>query len=245
MRLLVVWILGFALGISSGAAVLYFNPLAARARAVVALDEPQRLHYSVAGPAALALTHGMPLEQGIHPASMPTLFEAALAKAALGVFVIEDDSGVPVALASRLVKLSSKTNLVTRGLVLDENWLVTFPGSGSYFIESNSNLWSVLRDTVIDVGLFQQAWSDRRDYRVTVGPSLTGSATVTGATGVYRDAVGNAVDTIEVDGFERLDRWAEPIGGALDVSLSYPQPEGRTELGDSGEAPINVAREAP
>jgi hypothetical protein len=226
MRLLFVWLFGLLLGILAGAAVLYVNPLTKPDDTALApIVGSVRLQYATAGPSALAFTHGTMLDLDVHPSSMPTLFESALDKTALGVFVLAEESGSVAALASRTSKLSPLTNPVTRGIVLGDNWLVTVPGSGTYFIESESNLWPFLRDTVIDVGMLKRAWSGPRAYRVTIGPALGGAAIVTGASGAYLGAAGTAVDTLRIDGLSRLSELRNPIDGALEVELSAPEPE--------------------
>lgn len=220
MRVLIAWLAGLVLGALAAAAFLYFNPLTAQQVASSApIGETQRMHYTGGGPGALALTHAAPLEIETHPAGVSELFEAALAKTALGVFLLTDDAGVAVAVATRISKLAAQTNPLTKGIVLHDDWLVSVPGSGTYVIEAQSNVWPLVRATFVDVGLLKRAWSDRREFPVTIGPGIGGAALVTGASGVYRDVAGTAVDRLSLAGFARLGQLPGSLEGTLTVTL--------------------------
>jgi hypothetical protein len=231
MRLLIVWLGGFVLGALAAAVTLYFDPLAAQSDvASEAVGEgTQNLHYAVGGSDAFALTHAAPPGLKTHPASVPTLFEAALAKTALGVFLLTDDVGVGVAVATRISKLSNQTNPLTKGIVLADDWIVSVPGSGTYVVEQQSNVWPLLRDTVVDVGLLKRAWSDHREFPVTIGPGIGGQALVTGASGIYRDVGGTAVERMSLDGFMALGQLPDALAGTLTVTLQAPSAAEATE----------------
>jgi hypothetical protein len=240
MKLLLVWISGLVLGLLSAAAILYFNPLTDQHTVSgSAIVDSARLHYSTAGPDALAFTHGTSLPLEIHPPGVPALFEAALEKTALGTFLMTDDSGVVTAVASRISKLSSQTNLVTEGILLEDDWLLSVPGRGSYFVEAQSNVWPLLRATVVDVGLLRRAWSDRREFPLTIGPGIGETALVTGATGSYRDLVGSGIDRLALNGFRSLPELTGPIEGWLEVSLRSAAPA------ETSETTLSAAPQSP
>lgn len=240
MRILLAGLIGLLLGAAAAAAVLYFNPLTHPDDTLRGTDGGVRLRYTTAESGTLAFTHGARLEQiEIRPPSIASLWESALAKTALAVLVMTDENDAAAALASRIAKVSPRTNPITSGVLLVDTWLITVPGNGTYFIESNSNLWPFLRDTVVDVGLLRRPWSEPREYRVTEGPDLSGAAAVTGATGLFRNATGTAVDTLRLDGLRQLAELSEPIEGVLELSLTA-----RDSDGEAADA-LNVARENP
>ena len=96
---------GAIAGIIAALALLYFNPLSGERSTTVASTTV--LAYEL-GPAALSLTHGEQLGFDLQPADVPVLWEATIRRMLLGAFVLRDQQGDAVGVASRAVRLSPK-----------------------------------------------------------------------------------------------------------------------------------------
>lgn len=204
MKYMLVFVLGVVCGLGAAAAALYYNPLTVESPP--ALQPNTILRYDLMSRALLASTHGNKLKLGFKPEGIGQLWEATISKAALNVLVLTDNEDAPVAIASRLSKLSEQTNLVSMGVVLADHWLVTVPGRGSYFVEVDNNIWPLVRDTLVDVDLLRRPWSGPRLYHATIGPQANGVASVVGATGAYLGAYGSGEDALELADYAgRLD----------------------------------------
>jgi len=214
------WIGAFFFGLLAGAiaglAFLYFNPLAGEE--FPQMESTALLDYEF-GPSTLALTHGGQLGFDLQPKDVPALWESTIRRTVLGIFVLENLQGSPVGIASRALKLSSQSNLLLRGLVADDHWLVTIPGAGSYFVESRENIWPLIRDTLIDVTLLHRRWSGTRRYELTIGPNRDGSALVTGASGHFAGTAGSVAHSVELSGYENPSQLRFPSKGQLRLDL--------------------------
>ena len=112
--------------------------------------------------------------------------------------VLNDDSNQPAALASRLLSTSTETDLLLRGVLVSDHWLVTIPSEGTLFVHADSNAWPFLKETLVPVWYLEQPWSGPAEYWPTVGPGADESADVVGVTGSFRGSEGSAVERYEV-----------------------------------------------
>jgi hypothetical protein len=207
---------GLIVGAIAAFALLYFNPLSGERFAEV--ESTSLLSYEL-GPDTLSFTHGDQLGFDLQPDGIQALWEASIRRSMLGTFVLRDLEGNAVGIASRALKLSSLSNPLLSGIVAADHWLVTVPGEGSYFIESNENLWPLVRDTVIDVNLLRRAWSGTQQYELSIGPNGDGTAKVTGASGRFAGFSGTVVHSLELSEYEHFSQLQFPAKGQLRLDL--------------------------
>lgn len=217
MRFIVILVFGLALGITAAAVLLYFNPLTARPGPEP--DADTVLRYEFPSSNLLALTHGGGLNIPRQPREIEVLWETPIRKAGLSVLVLHDQLGEPAAIASRVSKLSPRTNLLSDGLLVDEHWLITFPGRGSYVLEAESNVWPMLKDTLVDIEFLKRAWLGPKRYTPTHGPGQGQTALVAGGTGEFRQVRGTATDSFELEDYRAGTPFSGTISGELAVSL--------------------------
>ncbi len=216
MKWFLNWLLAVLLGVIAALTVLYFNPLTDETTAQT--DTTAMLRYEL-GPSTLAFTHGDRLGLDLQPQGVPALWEVTINNSVLGLFDLKNRQGSSVAIATRISKLSRKTNPVTTGIVVSDHWLVTVPGAGSYFIESSENLWPLLRDTVVRTNLLRRPWEGVRRYQPTEGPEFNGAARVTGTTGRFKNARGTAVNTVELRDYVRPSQLRNAMAGELSLNI--------------------------
>lgn len=210
MKYVLVILLGLAIGAAAGGAVLYYNPLTDS-------EAPQP------GPGDRALHYGLPDQMlGLalgENALLPTgssgdggLWEDTVDRAALLGLVLEDTTNRPAAVASRLLAGSPETDLLLRGVLLSDYWLVTFPDEGTLFVRTDTNLWPFLKETLLPVWVFGRPWSGPVEYRPTAGPGMQNTAIVVGATGKFAGLEGSAIEAYRVTELDRQRNKATAVG---------------------------------
>jgi hypothetical protein len=213
---------GFLVGAVVGAALLFVNPLTA-SRARKANDLDVVLRYSLPSD-TLAVTHG-----GRHPLprtdGVDELWEATLRNTSLAALVLSGDNGA--VLASRISVPSRRTELLIGGLLIDDYWLLTAPGDGSFYIVGESNVWPIAKDTLLSVSLLGRSFDGPRIYEPTAGPGVR-AARVLGGTLRLADRDGRALERYRVKNYDR-ERGFEDVGVELHVSLDAPTPVGHIE----------------
>ena len=116
------------------------------------------------------------------------------------------------AVASRLLAGSADTDLLLRGVLISDYWLLTFPDEGTLFLRVDTNLWPFLKQTLLPVWFFGQSWNGPVDYRPTAGPGVQNTAVVLGATGRFAGLEGSAVEEYRVTEIDRFGKKAEAVG---------------------------------
>ncbi len=213
MRYVLVTTSGFLFGCALGLIALYYNPLTADSGVIVGVNA-RVLTYRSPFTEGLAVTHSGQSRLPLQPAVIPELWENTIKGSMFSVLVLHDEENVPVGIASRVSQFSESTQLLTRGVLVDDDWLVTIPGEGSFFIEADSNLWPFLRETLIPVWYLDRPWQGPKSYRPTAGPGDGGAAVVVGATGLFADREGTVVESYQISDF---DQTVGP--GSIDVRL--------------------------
>ena len=211
-------IFGFAVGFVLAVIGMYCNPFTTDAGEADDLNA-RALHYSSPFTAGLTMTHNGQSRLPLRPTTIPELWENAIKNAMLSVVVLRDDGNQPVGIASRVSQLSERTDMLSRGVLVDDDWLVTIMGEGSFFIRANNNLWPFLKETLIPVWYLDWPWYGPKNYRPTVGPSAEGFALVTGGTGAFDGVRGTAIEDYKIDDF---DKAKGP--GTVDVRLFLQLP---------------------
>jgi hypothetical protein len=145
----------------------------------------------------------------------------------LNVLVLEDADGVPQGIASRVSVPSPETNLLLRGIIVADHWLVTAPGRGSLFVEAKNNVWPLVKDT-LPVDYLDRQWRGATRYPVTVGPQRRGGGVVVGATGEWAALEGAAREVYDVTRYGPAG--VEAMAGTLVLEIAErkeaPAPKG-------------------
>jgi hypothetical protein len=216
MRHLIVAILGLLVGTTLAGAALYYNPFTATT-AEISSPSDRVLRYSLPDQ-VLTLALG---EHAIFPGRFPAankLWEETIDHTAVLGLVLDDESG-PVAIASRLMAASSATDLLLRGVLVSDYWLVTYPDQGTLFVHSDSNVWPFLKETALPVWLLDRPWRGPVVYRPTVGPGADHMALVVGVSGAFEGREGSAEERYDVTKFDPAQ--ASAAAGA-EMSLYLP-----------------------
>lgn len=224
MKYLSVGFLGFVVGCALILTGIYYNPFTADAGEVDGVNA-RVLSYSSPFADGLAITHNGQSRLPLQPTTIPELWESTIRDSMLSVVVLHDDANKPVGIASRVSQLSESTEMLTRGILVDDDWLVTIAGEGSFFIRADSNLWPFLKEILIPVWYLDRPWSGPKNYRPTAGPSDEGFAIVAGGTGAFSDISGTAVESYQVSGFDKIRG-----PGDIDARLFIEFPSDRTNL---------------
>ena len=220
MKYLFVAIVGLVLGAAAAGVVLFFNPLAAQS-APSPNPTDRVLHYSLPDH-VLEFAVGEDASLFGQDTGDDSLWEETIARSAVLALVLNDGSNQPAALASRLLSTSADTDLLLRGVLVSDHWLVTVPGEGTLFVEADSNAWPFLKETLVPVWYLDRPWNGPAEYWPTVGPGADDSGRVVGVTGLYRGSEGSAVERYEVTALDP-QRDVALAKGELHLNLPGPQ----------------------
>jgi hypothetical protein len=220
MKYLLTWLLGLVTGAALAAALLWFNPFAAREGPQAGRDA-LALAYRFPAPDVLLLAHGGRLRLPVRPDSAPALWENTISRTLVHAHLLYRDDGAPYAIASRVTAPSSDTDLLRRGLLLDDRWLVTVPGEGSVLIDARSNIWPLARDHLLPVWYLRRDWSGPAAIQPTYGPGLGGSAVVQGLSGRFAGRAGSATESWRITGLG-ADARSTSIEATLHLQLIEP-----------------------
>lgn len=220
MKHLFVALVGLALGACAALAVLYYNPLSVEAAGALA-GADRVFRYSLPG-SVLELALGEDARWlGAAPGG-DALWEETIDRSAVLGLVLEDASGTPSAIASRLLAPSIETDLLLRGVLVADHWLVTVPGEGTLFLRADSNAWPFLKEALVPAWLFDRPWQGPTEYWPTVGPGPDSSGIVVGVTGGFDGSEGQVVERYELTALDPR-RAVAAATGELHVRLTGPQ----------------------
>jgi hypothetical protein len=215
MKYLFLSLFGFLLGSAGGLAVLYYNPLTAP-KSLAPDPSDRALRYELPAQ-SLAFMHG---DRALLPRTVSSdeqFWEETINRTALLALSLNDGAGAPAAVASRLMQASTDTDLLLRGVVVSDLWLLTMPGEGSVFVRADTNLWPFLKQTFIPTWYFGRPWKGPQDYQPTVGPGAH-SAVVIGATGRFANLEGSALEQYRVTDLDPVTRGVA-LAGELHLDL--------------------------
>ena len=220
MRYLFVALVGLVLGAAAAGAVLYYNPLADKA-APMPSSTDRVLCYSLPDQ-VLEFAVGEDARMFGQETGDDALWEETIDRAAVLGLVLNGGSNQPAALASRLLSTSADTDLLLRGVLVSDHWLVTIPGEGSFYVHADSNAWPFLKEKLVPVWYLEQPWSGPVEYWPTVGPGADDSADVVGLTGSFRGSEGSAVERYEITALDPARKVALAKG---ELYLNLPGPQ--------------------
>jgi hypothetical protein len=220
MKYLIVAIVGIVLGAAAAGAVLYFNPLSEGGSASPSAAD-RVLRYSLPDD-VLELAVGEEARLFGHDTGDASLWEETIDRTAVLGLALHDGSGQPAALASRIISTSTESDLLLRGVLVSDHWLVTIPNEGTLFVRAESNAWPFLKERLLPVWYFDQPWDGPAEYWPTVGPGDDERGDVIGVAGVFRDSAGSAVERYEVTVLDPARKMAF-AAGELHMNLPGPQ----------------------
>ena len=200
MKYVLTLLAGFLVGATLALTGLYFNPLTETLGPLPASDDTT---FTYASPVTseLVFAHGNLSRVPSYPSGVPNLWEDTINKSALSVIQLRGSDGT-TAIASRISYPSEETDLLRNGVLLTDDWVVSFPGQGSFFINSQSNWWPFLKEVLIPVWYLGRPWPGPSEYAPTVGPANGVWARVNGATGRFDGLTGTAAERYAVQSFD-------------------------------------------
>lgn len=220
MRYLFIAIVGLVLGAALAGGVLYVNPLAEKSAPMPNATD-RVLQYSLPDQ-VLEFAIGEDARLFGQDTGDDSLWEETIDRAAVLGLVLNDGSNQPAALASRLLSTSPDTDLLLRGVLVSDFWLVSIPGEGTFFVHADSNAWPFLKETLVPVWYLERPWNGPAEYWPTVGPGADDTAAVVGVTGSFRGNEGSAIEHYEVTALDRTRNLAL-AKGELHLNLAGPQ----------------------
>ena len=220
MKYLVVAIVGLLLGAAAAAAVLYYNPLSEQSAAMPSAAD-RVLQYSLPQQ-VLEFAVGEDARLFGQDAGQDSLWEEAIDRTAVLGLVLNDGADQPAGIASRLIATSAETDLLLRGVLVSDHWLVTIPSEGTFFVRADSNAWPFLKETLVPVWYLERPWKGPAEYWPTVGPGVDASGVAVGITGAFRGTEGSVVERYEISA---LDRAREQALAKGELHLRMPGPQ--------------------
>lgn len=220
MKYLFVAIIGLALGAAAAGAVVYYNPLADKSAPMPASTD-RVLRYSLPAQ-VLDFAVGEDAQLFGHDTGDDALWEETIDRTAVLGLVLNNGSNQPVALASRLLSTSPASDLLLRGVLVSDDWLVTIPNEGTFYVHADSNAWPFLKEKLVPVWYLDRPWIGPAEYWPTVGPSPDDTANVVGLSGAFRGNAGSAVEHYEVTALDPA-RNAALASGELYLNLPGPR----------------------
>jgi len=197
MKYAVSLFFGLILGAIAAIAVIVFNPLTlSQSKAMSNAD--MAFDYSMG--AAWISTHSNRLNVPVVPKGSQLLFENGIRGSLLSSMPLQGQSGSAAAAGTRITVPSSDSEFLRSGLLVDDYWLISMPGAGTFFVHAVNNQWPLVRDTVVWVDLLNRKWSGSGQYDPTRGPAAAG-ARVVGLTGTLKNLRGVAQEHMSVDAY--------------------------------------------
>jgi hypothetical protein len=151
-----------------------------------------------------------------------SLWEETIDRTAVLGVVLNDSKGQPAAVASRLIAASPDTDLLLRGVLVSDYWLVTLPREGTLFVRADSNAWPFLKETLLPVWYLNRPWKGPAEYWPTVGPGADHSGIALGIAGSFSGSEGSAVERYELTALDPARQLAL-VKGELHLNLPGPQ----------------------
>jgi hypothetical protein len=208
MRTLLGLVLGCLIGATVAGVILFYNPMS-QYEGKVPVGESLFYNNDMEH---FAVSHSGRLPVPIRPRGIEPLWESAINGAVLTVFPLNNAEGEAVALASRVSMLSEESDLLLNGAKTHNDWLLSFAGQGTLFVDDREDLSELVRYGVVPVWLLRQPWTGSRELLSTSGPDA-GSAKILGGTGEYKDAKGrlrqrHVIEQLGPGGI----RWSSEVG---------------------------------
>lgn len=205
IKYVVSLVLGTVLGVLAAAALLYFNPLAARnplSPLAVSNNTMLSLGFSGVPADAIVYTNSGESRAQPQPEKVRELWERPIRLTEILVTVLTDSRNKPAGVGVKFSSDSEKTRLINGEALVDSAWHIHLVERGSLFVEQTENYWNLLRNIVLPA-----YWSSARHWKgvwsgnMTVGPGALGTATVTGGTGEFAGLESEAVEAVNASAY--------------------------------------------
>jgi hypothetical protein len=220
MKYLFVAVAGLLLGAAAAGVVLYYNPLADESAAQPNATD-RVLQYSLPDH-VLEFAVGEDARLFGQDTGDDSLWEETIDRTAVLALVLNDGSNQPAAIASRLLATSAETDLLLRGVLVADHWLVTIPGEGTLLVRADSNAWPFLKEALVPVWYLDRPWHGPAEFWPTVGPGPGDIAVVVGLSGPFRGSEGSAVERYEISALDPARELALAKG---EIHLNLPGPQ--------------------
>lgn len=197
MKYVLSLLFGLLLGAMTAVAIIVFNPLTmSQSRPLNNAD--MTFDYSMAS--AWLSTHSNRLNIPVVPKGSALLFENGIRGSVLSSMPLSGGPDSASAAATRITVPSSRSEFLRSGLLVDDYWLISVPGTGTLFMHAVSNQWPLVRDTVVWVDLLNRNWRGSGEYDPTKGPATAG-AQVIGMTGTLKALRGVGHEHLALDSY--------------------------------------------
>jgi hypothetical protein len=198
-------LLGIVLGVVAAAALLYFNPLAARnplSPLSVTSNNIMSLGYPGVPTDSIVYTNNGESRVQPHPEKVRELWEAPIRLTEVLVTVLADSRNNPTGIGIKYSSDSEDTRLINGEALVNSAWHIHLVERGSLFVEQTENYWNFLRKIVLPA-----YWSSSNHWKgvwngnMTVGPGALGTAAVTGGTGEFAGLESEAVEAVHASAY--------------------------------------------
>jgi hypothetical protein len=220
MKYLGVWLLGALVGAAAAAVLVYFNPLTERGGGT-SFDDAWALAYDFPAESTIAFTHNGRLNLPVVDRAHEPLWERTISALQIDLLTLEDSDGMSAARVSRISAPSPETDLLLRGVLVSDLWLISVPGQGSLVVRGENNLWPLIKDSFLHAGLLQREWRGPSEYAVTAGPIGRSAAEVYGISGRFTGLRGTAGESYELRRFDS-EKGIEAMRGKLAIRFDEP-----------------------
>ncbi len=216
-------LLGIALGVLAAAALLYFNPLAARnplSPLSITNNTILSLGYSSVPTDTIVFTNNGESRVQPHPEKVSELWEAPIRLTDVMVTVLKDSRNDPAGIGIKYSSDSEGTRLINGEALVDSAWHIHLVERGSLFVEQTENYWNFLRNIVLPA-----YWSSSNHWKgiwngnMTVGPGALGTAAVTGGTGEFSGLESEAVEAVHASAYS-VAQGPVAMEGRLTIDIS-------------------------
>jgi len=222
------YFVGLLLGMVAGAvlfgAAIYWNPFVGRSSvSPLALSTDMvELNFTAVPERSIAWINNGDSAWPPHPQKVQALWEPAIVDTVVLVTRLHDSRGQSAGFGIKFSTGAESSRLMNGEVLVNSVWHVWLSGQGGLLIEQVENEWPWLRDVVIPA-----SWRTSNDWRgtwfgiLTVGPGALGSGRVTGGSGWFSDAEGEAVEARRASAYSAA-RGPVAVDGSLTVVLSDP-----------------------
>jgi len=200
IRLLIALVVGVVLGAIAAAALLFYNPLAARNKLSplsVSDQEIISLAYSAVAQDAIVYTNDGESRVHPRPVKVQQLWEAPIRRTDVLVTVLSDSRNNPAGIGIKFMSDSEQTRLINGDALVDSAWHIVLPERGSLFVSQTENYWNFLRQIVVPAYWSSgDSWKGMWHGNTTIGPGALGTARVWGGYGEFAGLDSEAVEAI-------------------------------------------------
>jgi len=233
IRHIVALIVGLFLGAVAAAALLFYNPLAARnplSPLSVSSQQIISLGYSAVPKDAIAYTNDGESRVQPYPDKIQQLWEAPIRRTDLLVTVLSDSRNNPAGIGIKFMSDSEATRLINGEVLVDSVWHIHLSDRGSLFVDETENYWNFIRNIIVPAyASSADSWRGAWTGNTTVGPGSLGTARVTGGTGQFAALHSEAVEAISAQAYS-LAQGPVAMEGRLNIDISGPEGTRATEV---------------